>query len=245
MENEKLEKLILDLICTSKLESNFDGKRPSLNQAAIIYAETKDIFSEKKYQYLKNFDGFDSTNLEELKRSLLSTKNIIKRNSEKLENFKPDVEQLTYYRIRIENLNSLKFQSYCKAYNNSISKNHRRSVNVIDIPAEVTSSIKKPLLTLAKAIIKSDVIKTVIEEIELEEKFTLRKEFESIPDACRFFESESGQNLTREKLKNWFKKYVLISQNGEELEWEIINKRINAWVDHENNKPNKKTIPHT
>ena len=245
MENEKLEKLILDLICTSKLESNFDGKRPSLNQAAIIYAEAKDIFSEKKYQYLKNFDGFVSKNLEELNRSLLMTKKIIKQNSEKLENFKPEVKHLTYYRIRIENLNSPKFQSYCKAYNNSISKNHRKSVNVIDIPAEFTTSIEKPLLTLAKATIKLDVIKTVIEEIELEEKFTLKKEFESVPDACRFFENESGQNLTREKLKNWFKKYVLISQNGEELEWEIINKRINAWVDHENNKPNKKTIPHT
>lgn len=244
MEKGKKVKLLIDLICTSKLESNFEGKRPSFEHAAYVFADVNDFVSGKEYQYLKEFDGYDSDNIESLQRSQESVQKIIDQKVEKLENFKPEIKNQTRYRIRINDVNSEMFKSYCKAYNKSISKSHRKSLNVIDFPAEVTFSIKKPLIDLAKALIKLDVIETVLEEIELEGKFNFKKEFKSVPDACRFYEKESGLEVTRDNLKDWLKNCVIIQEEGEEIPWDVINKRINAWVDHENKKPNRKTISH-
>ena len=39
MNTEELKKLILDLICTSKVESGFVFGRPSYKEAATIYTE--------------------------------------------------------------------------------------------------------------------------------------------------------------------------------------------------------------
>ena len=188
MKKEKKEKLLFDLICTSKLESNFENKRPSFEHVAYVYAEVNNYIGEKEYQYLKKFDGYDSGDIEALQRSQISTQKIIDQKVERLENFKPEIKNYTRYRIRINDVNSEMFKSYCKAYNKSISKSHRKSVNVIDIPAELTFPIKKPLIALAKALKKLDVMESVLEEIELEGVFKFKKEFKNVPDACRFYE---------------------------------------------------------
>ncbi|MDZ7720335.1 MAG: hypothetical protein U5K72_16080 [Balneolaceae bacterium] len=85
---------------------------------------------------------------------------------------------------------------------------------------------------------------TYCEEIELEGVFNLKQPFESVPDACHYYENELGDQLTRKILKDRIKKYSTIHENGEKLDWEVINKRINSWVDHESSKPNRQKIPH-
>ena len=65
-----------------------------------------------------------------------------------------------------------------------------------------------------------------------------------IRDSCRFYEKELGEDITRDALKSQIKKFAVFSESGEELEWEVVDKRINSWVDHENSKPNRQKIPH-
>ena len=150
----------------------------------------------------------------------------------------------THDEIEISKISSEKLQKFCVSFNRSTTRSNYETVRFIKCGLEIVEQLRTPLYKLGKSLTKKNIIDTVLEEIELDGQFTLKQEFESIPDACQFYEKELKTALTREKLKAQIKKFAVFYENGEELEWGLINKRINSWVDHENSKPNKQNIPH-
>lgn len=244
MDQETQKKLVLDLICSGKVESGFELIRPSYKEAATIYVELDDDIEDIKYQYLSEFDCFGKDKIEEVEKAQKRTVKIIDKYLKALEDYKPIFKNDSRKEISLSEISSEKLKKFCISFNRSTARGHLNVVRYIQCNTEVVTPLKTPLDKIGKACIKLNLIETVLEDIDLEGSFRLKQEFETVPDACRFYEKELGEDITRDALKSQIKKFAVFSESGEELEWEVVDKRINSWVDHENSKPNRQKIPH-
>lgn len=244
MDKDYLKKLILDLICSSKVESSFVNGRPSNKEAATIYVELDDDIEDLNYQYLSEYDGFGKEQVEELEKDQKRLTKIIEKNLKVLDGYNPRIENLSHKEIDLSAISSKKLKKFCISFNRSTARGHLNVVRYIKCNPDIVAPLKAPLNKVGKACIKLNLIETVLEDIELEGSFRLKQEFETVPDACRFYEKELGEDVTRDALKSQIKKFAVFSDSGKELEWEVVDKRINSWVDHENSKPNRQKIPH-
>jgi hypothetical protein len=101
---------------------------------------------------------------------------------------------------------------------------------------EVLNKVKE----VGKYKIKDDAMQEVVDTAALEGIYKFYKKFNSIPDACRYYEGKLGKNVTRAAIKKKIKDKTRIVEDGEELKnWSTINNKINNWVRYENKKPNK------
>jgi hypothetical protein len=91
--------------------------------------------------------------------------------------------------------------------------------------------------------IKDGAMQHVAEVTLLEGTFQYYKEFKSVPEACRYYDKILGDKVTRAAIKKKIETHVRIIENGEELKWKVINKRVNAWVDYESKRYNRDKIP--
>lgn len=244
MDKNDLKKLVLDLICSSKVESGFVCGRPSYKEAAMIYAELDNDIEDLKYQYLSEFDGFGKEQIEELDKNQNRLIKIIEKNLKVLEDYKPIIGDHTYDEIDLSKIFSKKLKKFCISFNRSTGRRHLNVVQYVQCNPDIVAPLDAPLKKIGKACIKLKIIETVLEDIELEGSFNLIQEFETVPDACRFYEKKLGEEITKNRLKSQIKKFAVFFENGEEVEWAALNKRIDSWVRYENKKPNKKTHIH-
>ena len=244
MNTEEFKKLILNLICTSKVESRFVFGRPSYEEAATIYTELNDDIQDLKYQYLSEYDGYGKEQIKLLESDRKRLKRIIENNLKEIDEYKPKVADHIHNEIEISKISSEKLQKFCITFNRSTTKSNHDTVRYINCSMDTVAPLRILLNKLGKARTKLNTIDKVLEDIELDGRYNLRQEFNSVPDACRFYEKELENAVTREDLKSQIKKFAVFYEIGEELEWGIVDKRINSWVDHENSKPNKQKIPH-
>lgn len=244
MNKETQKKLILDLICSGKVESGFVNGRPSYKEAAIIYAELDNDIEDLNYQYLSEYDGFGKEQIEELDKDKKRLIKIIEKNLKALEDYKPVFKNDSRKEISLSEISSEKLKKFCISFNRSTARGHLNVVRYIQCNPYIVAPLKASLNKAGKACIKLNLIETVLEDIELEGSFRLKQKFETVPDACRFYEKELEEDVTRDALKSQIKKFAIFSESGGELEWEVVDKRINSWVDHENSKPNRQKIPH-
>ncbi len=244
MNTEELKKLILDLICTSRVESGFVFGRPSYEEAATIYTELNDDIEDLKYQYFSEYDGYGKEQIKQLESDRKRLNRIVENNLKELDEYKPEVADQIHNEIEISKISSEKLQKFCISFNRSTTRSNHDTVRYINCGKDTVAPLRILLNKLGKARTKLNAIDTVLEDIELDERYNLRQEFESVPDACRFYEKELKNTVTREALKSQIKKFAVFYENGEEVVWSTINIRINAWVNDEGKKPNKQEIPH-
>lgn len=244
MDTEELKKLILDLICTSRVESGFVFGRPSYEEAATIYTELNDDIEDLKYQYLSEYDGYGKEQIKQIESDRKRLNRIVDNNLKELDEYEPKIADHTHSEIEISKISSEKLQKFCISFNRSTTRSNHDTVRYSNCSMDTVAPLRILLNKLGKARTKLNAIDTVLEEIELDGRYSLRQEFKSVPDACRFYEKELKNAVTREGLKSQIKKFAVFYENGEEVDWSTINMRINTWVRDEGEKPNKKKIPH-
>ncbi|MDZ7720336.1 MAG: hypothetical protein U5K72_16085 [Balneolaceae bacterium] len=122
MDKDYLKKLILDLICSSKVESGFVNGRPSYKEAAIIYVELDDDIEDLKYQYLSEYDGYDKEQISNIERDRKRLSNIIEKKIEWLDCYKPQVENYKRYEVQLEALPTERLKDFCISFNRSTAR---------------------------------------------------------------------------------------------------------------------------
>ncbi|WP_237854889.1 hypothetical protein [Rhodohalobacter sulfatireducens] len=210
----------------------------------MIYAELDNDIEDLKYQYLSDYDGFGKEQVEELEKNKKRLIKIIEKNLKVLDDYKPMIENHSRKEISLSEISSEKLKNFCISFNRSTARSNLNIVRFINCEPNVVAPLNAPLNKIGKAHIKLNIIETVIEDIELEGSFSLKQEFDTVPDACRYYEKELGEEITRDRLKSQIKKFAVFYENGEKVEWSTINGRINTWVHDEGKKPNKQKIPH-
>lgn len=244
MDKETQKKLVLDLIYSSKIESGFVNGRPSFKKAAMIYAELDNHIENLKYQYISEYDGFGKEKVKEIEKDQKRLKKIIDKNIKVLDDYNPPIENINHKEINLSKIFSKKLKKFCISFNRSTARGYSNVVRYVQCKPSIVAPLEAPLKKIGKACIKLNIIETVLEDTELEGSFSLKQEFDTVTDACRYYEKELGEEITRDRLKSQIKKFAIFFENGEEVEWAALNKRIDSWVRYENKKPNKKTHIH-
>ena len=255
----KKQKLISDLVNTSRAYSGVSSMVPSLKDAAVIYVKIEDSSGKLENGYKKEFDGLDVSEMED-KRFDKRVENLVKKEKEleqALDNNLPVVEgkddsikKLSLDRL-FETYTLPAGEDYSEALNTFIHSLKRyfgystdQELPIIDFPETSAKALHGSLIELGKISLKLRVMKEVEEEIDLNGSYNYYLRFESVPAACEYYTNELGDSVTRELLKNKIQEYARIYDEDSLIkEWGIINKRINSWVSHEGEKYNKKPIP--
>ena len=204
------------------------------------------LYQDERDESLREFDGYTIEDVEKdtfqrrkerLKNKLNKLVKHFKSNApEPIKGGGASTEQIDIKDDGIENPIILKwYKRYSSLGGKKYFQFHKKDLQ------EAQEKLKE----IARYRIQLNAIDEVSDVASLEGRYKFFKTFDSVPDACRHYAEELGEEgLTREALKRNIKRYAYIKEDGSKLDhWPTINRRVNAWVDHESNKPNKKEIP--
>lgn len=259
MMNKK-QKLISDLVNTSRAYSGISRNRPSLLDAAVICVEIEDSNGKLENSYKKEFDGLDITEMEdkgfdrrlkslvkkenELEQALDNKLPVVKGKDDSKKNMPLD-KLFGTYTLPVGEEFSEVLITFIHSLKRYFGYSTGQNLPIIDFPDSSAKALHSLLIELGKIAIKIRAMKEVKDDIDLHGQFNYYVRFEGVPEACEYFAKKLGESVTRELLKDKIKEYARIYDNESLIQdWKVINKRINSWVSHESEKYNKKSIPH-
>lgn len=241
----KQQKILLDLICTSRNVSGYSDSLPSLPQAAVMFTKLEGTHDEIEMENKKAFDGIDESGISDpgFEKKKETLQQITDRQEHIIENNIPANKNYASYSITLDQIKSDALRAFCLTFNHYSGSKQVREITLTDFPDQTISSLMEPLTLLGTALIKLEVLRHIEEEVAFRGSYLFYKRFDSVPDACRYYSDQFADTCTRKLLKERVKTYARIYDDGKELtDWSLINTRINAWWHHEENKYGKKTL---
>ncbi|NGP89696.1 hypothetical protein [Fodinibius halophilus] len=249
MSQEKVNTLI-QILSSSFYISRHVGQELSIREIAVDLYKLTGLHEMEQEEYLLEFDGYGFEELEDRvfknrRKKLEETRD---RLVESVESVSPEPiknpdatdKNDSFYKVDKE-INGVD-DPIVKKWHREFESLGGNSCYVFD--QQGFDEIKSKLKKIARYQIKLNAIDKVIEEASLKGKYEFYKEFDSVPDACRYYDKKLGDRVTGERIKNKIRDSARIIEEGEEVSWEKINNRINSWVRYENGKPTrKKEIP--
>ncbi len=247
MNKKEQKKLLLSILYTSNCLSRFLLDNLPCSKLAIYYLEIDGSYSKIKREYRQELIGLKGESfgseaqkfkrkkivqlISKLQLELTTTRSISSEDQKVTSKFElsrsPEFNEVL-----------LKFHSICE-------KEIGEKVDVITIPDNLIAKWDNILMRLGKANLKLEILVEAEEEAILNGSYKGFEEFEFVPDACRFYRKKNLKDFDLESeddiraLKEWINESVIIKKNGEILEdLSTINKRVNAWINHEKNKYN-------
>ena len=240
MENKQL---LLDFVCTSKNVSGFSGKRPSLSHAAILYAKIEGLHDGIVTHIKQKHEGKDEDFItgSKLKKRQEKLKNLIKRLESEAYKQIPVNKGYEEYEKILTDIGDEDLQNYGRTLNRYCYEEEKKSVTLIDFSDESRGDLIESLIKLSKPALKLETLAHIEEEILLYDVYHYYDRFERVPDACRYYAEELGEDFDFDVLKEKIRDKARIMDDGKILdEWDVIAKRIHSWKQHEKKKPNRK-----
>lgn len=236
---------LIQILFSSFFISHFTGEDLSITDLAVDLTKLDGSYQNMMDGALEEFDGkrFEEAEGSLFKRRLELIENKI---DDLVEELKIDIPEPTKVKEAPEATLSYVEDPSIKdnQQNPIVAKWMNRFASMGgNIPFKFDSddlnNIKKKLFEIAKLQIKYLAMKQVKDEAALEGVFQFHKDFQSVPDACKYYRKQLGDKFSRKLLKEKIKRYAHIYEDSKVLEnWSTINKRINSWVQHEENKYN-------
>jgi len=237
---------LLTIICSSFYISKYSDQKLSISKASIDLHKITQSYQDEKDKALQSFDNFVIDNIEDPKfirrldrlvnkkreyETLFLLKNpfpLLKKNPV------PGETQLQINEQFAGSITHPIVQKWYEKYTDLGGKHcYLFSQN------EIFESIEK-LKKIGLYQIKINAMEQVIDEVSLEESYSFYRNFDSVPEACRYLMGQDGNAFNRVELKKQMAKYVRICEKGVPIsDWSIINARINSWWHHEENKYNR------
>jgi len=237
---------LLTILCSSFYISKHPDEKLSISKASIDLHKITQSFQDEKEKALQTYDNFDTNDIEDPK---------FIRRLEHLENKQSELERLFILKVPFPvlkknpapgegrfqineqltgNITHPIVQEWYEKYTD-LGGNHC----FLFCQNEIIESSEK-LKKIGLYQIRINAMVEVIDEVSLEGSYSFYRNFDSVPDACRYFMGQVGKDYNREELKEKIGKYVQICENGVPIsDWSIINARINSWWYHEENKYNR------
>lgn len=239
---------LIQILCSSFYISRYVDQELPIKELAIDLYKLIGTYGKEAEETLQEFDGYT---FEDVEAAIFkSRRNKLKK---KLDSLVEKLEFESPEPIRSQNGSGKNSSIYKKA--DRLNADTHRIIQkwysefkalggstCYKFEQEEFDEIKKKLKHIARYQIKLKAMDQVAEEASLEGKYKFYKEFESVPDACSYYEKKLGDKVSRDLLKAQIKDKARIIEDGQEVSWKKINGRINSWVDYENDKPNKKKV---
>jgi len=235
---------LIKILCSSLWISHSINKELSVPDLAVDYKKLRGSFHQEMDEALREFDETSMKEVEEspFKPRLSNIDNKISKLSDQFRTNAPkpikrespskgESKYVEIHDINVEEHPIIK--KWFKKFT-FMGGNHCYQFESDDL-----NTPKRKLSKIASYQIKYDAMQQVEDEASLNGQYHFQKEFQKVPDACKYFRKKLGDQYTRDLLKEKIKNRALIYENGDILEdWSTINRRINAWLHHEKNKYN-------
>jgi hypothetical protein len=248
----KTEKLA-QIFCSSFYISRYSNEKLSVKELSADVYKILEKYDTQFEDSIKEFDGYsyEETTSKKFKQRRTNIENKLEREIDEVlktipfpikdesENDKKPYQADENFKFPIESEIVDKWLEKYSAMGGQ-SEYERECYKFED---EDLKSIVSKLRDAGKYTIKDKAMQKVVDDAAQEGKYKFYKKFEDVPKACKYFDKILGDKVTRAAIKKKIKTYARIIENGEELKWKVINKRVNAWVAHESNRYNRDKIP--
>jgi hypothetical protein len=234
---------LLTILSSSNYISTYSGQNLSISEASIDLHKLMKSYQDERDKVLQSFDSFDIDDIEDPKFLRRLDRSKKKRYEyQNIFNLKVPFPLLEANPAHGEGRFQVDEQFADKIAHPIVAKWYDKYLDFggkncfLFKKDELFNSMFK-LKKVGQYEIRINAMEKVIDEVSLEGSYTFYREFDSVPDACRYYMGQNGKDYNREKLKEQIGKYARISEKGDPiLDWSVINARINSWWYHEENK---------